>query len=855
MSSLGVVSETRFLGVPVVRKLAQRPTGKLGEIAISTEGQYAAPFKDSKLTYTKVRSILKDPVVKFANLVMCSPVSRIQLQVTGEDPAQVAFIQNYFIDSGIVHDYLKKAVTARYYGFYVAEVRYLEDHGLIIVKRFKGLPPDQCSLVEDDMGSLTGVEYQQPGTSGEKVMLKAADGKFVLVTNRWWESESNRYGISELEEAREWAFAKRFVKDQMMRWIETQANPSLVCYYRPQAIGTVDTEGEITAENVGSRALSLAKSFRQGSCAGIPKDDQGDKLFELEYLKSENRMPVWADALRVFNLELFHSLVIPEKAISEGSGTGTYAMAQVHADFLYQLQEDFATSLLRPLNDYVIPKLLAWNFPVPDASVRIDHEGLRDSDKELVKLIVTDMMAAAKEGVPLTPEFVTYIRKETGVPIDTRFVSKAPAPATTWTTATAPGTGKGQGNDPSGTGGTDVCRCSKCGYETSHDRGIPCNEMKCPKCGGPLTGASELAEPVARFRDMRLSKYNPNVCPVCGGVRTGNCRCSSSIVHTQHDVDMGHGHSCANGHNWSEGADGEALVGHPENVRPRLARSDTKLRRALTEREKLMPGGGERYFLALKANWTQAEQDMLADLVRVLKVQEEKFLAGLETALAISNKAGRLKAIREIGLTQYPKFEQAVRVGLDKAAKMGLTGIAAELKLPQIPAMTPDLTSFLKTQAGAVTEGAMGKLMNQLRGALVQGVNQELPTNEIAFRAKGIFDGLMDKRLFGDVVRQTSTAVNYGRKTAGKLDLADPVMSMTRTSMLDQDTCPVCDHFDGMTIRADDPDVARMTPPSQCQGGHLCRCIAMYNQESMRPALREVNYKAPPVGMQEEIWY
>jgi hypothetical protein len=724
---MSVLSEWRLFGIPVARKLASKPTGKLQEVAVSTEGKYQTAFGGSKLTYEKVRAILKDPVVKFANLVMSSPVSRVAKTVKGADPVQVDFVKRHLLDTDIVTDFLKKAVTARYYGFYVAEVRFVEADGMIVLKTFKGLPPERCSIVEDDMGSLEGIEYQQPTIESEKVMLNAADGKFVLVTNRWWESESNRYGISELEEAREWAFAKRFVKDQMMRWVEKQANPNLVCSYLPQAIGTVTPEGEITTENIGSRALSLAQSFRQGGCAAVPKDADGKKLFELEYLKSDDRMPVWDAAIRVLNLELFHSLLIPEKAVTEGSGTGTYSQAQVHAEFLYQLQEDMATSLLQPLNDYVIPKLLMWNFPKPDGTVRITHEGLRDADKELVKMVVTDLLAAAREGVPLTPDVITYVRQKTGVPIDARFVAKPqPAPAT---------------------------------------------------------------------------------------------------------------------------------FTRPEKPR-RFARGDTKLRRKLTEREQLLPGG-ERYFLSLKADWSEAEQDMLAELVRVLKQQETKFLADLDAALAQTSKTSQLKAIREIGLTQYAKFEQAVRAGLEKAAELGLTGLAKELKLPKVPDFTGDLVSFLKTQASSVTEGSLGRLLSQLRSAAVQGVNQELPLNEVAFRAKGLFEAFTDSRLFGDVVRQTSTALNYARSMAPQLGLEgeDMVVSMTRTSVLDDSTCPVCDHFDGMTISVDDPDYRRMMPPSQCLGGHLCRCLPLYNQQKMRPSLREVDYKPPPVGMQEEIWY
>lgn len=38
----------------------------------------------------------------------------------------------------------------------------------------------------------------------------------------------------------------------------------------------------------------------------------------------------------------------------------------------------------------------------------------------------------------------------------------------------------GPGNRP-GPGG--VCICTQCGYEGPHQRGIPCTQQKCPRCG------------------------------------------------------------------------------------------------------------------------------------------------------------------------------------------------------------------------------------------------------------------------------------------------------------------------------------------------------------------------------------
>jgi len=46
----------------------------------------------------------------------------------------------------------------------------------------------------------------------------------------------------------------------------------------------------------------------------------------------------------------------------------------------------------------------------------------------------------------------------------------------------------GQGTGREFAGGTDVCVCPSCKAEVKHERGVPCNKVKCPKCGALMTG-------------------------------------------------------------------------------------------------------------------------------------------------------------------------------------------------------------------------------------------------------------------------------------------------------------------------------------------------------------------------------
>lgn len=48
------------------------------------------------------------------------------------------------------------------------------------------------------------------------------------------------------------------------------------------------------------------------------------------------------------------------------------------------------------------------------------------------------------------------------------------------------GRGQGRGGQRQGIGGPSNCRCPNCGETVPHQRGVPCLNMTCPKCGAKM---------------------------------------------------------------------------------------------------------------------------------------------------------------------------------------------------------------------------------------------------------------------------------------------------------------------------------------------------------------------------------
>lgn len=71
------------------------------------------------------------------------------------------------------------------------------------------------------------------------------------------------------------------------------------------------------------------------------------------------------------------------------------------------------------------------------------------------------------------------------------------------------GKGRGKGGPRQGDGGAKYCKCPKCGHTIDHERGKPCQEISCPKCGTKMEGTDKKGgEKVFEIDKFFAGKYS-----------------------------------------------------------------------------------------------------------------------------------------------------------------------------------------------------------------------------------------------------------------------------------------------------------------------------------------------------------
>lgn len=401
------------------------------------------PFDVEQLSVKKLRQIRRDPMLAFGLHYRKTPLVRAKWHMEARDKngpnAQVAG----FMDAAW------RKIHARYvfqhtqdfdFGFAAIVKRFQEanpgghyydpseenldnalkpvwDEGSILPitwKTFIGLPPERVQPKFTDDGDFDGILYEKNpnNTGGQTAGRKtSSSGKNdneqdIDVYHALWTTNDRDsvfgsiFGYPLIQHSFRYWWSYWFLWANLDRAFERMAIPPMLAYH-PE--GTyVDPEDDTLEIPYSEIALEVAESLRSNAVAAVPStlatagmEEKGtqEREWAFEFLETpEANFDMINKHLSYLDVMKLRSVWVPEQAFIEGDGgSSSRNVAQQMGEIFIESQANKWSEIEDHINRYVLPQILAVNFPefvANGGTCNIVGHGFAKEDMELLKQLI-----------------------------------------------------------------------------------------------------------------------------------------------------------------------------------------------------------------------------------------------------------------------------------------------------------------------------------------------------------------------------------------------------------------------------------------------------------------------------------
>lgn len=346
------------------------------------------------------------PDVAFGLAILRSPIINLRWTIESEDEEVAAFVEaalrpkyRQLAVSGSQAMTFGNQVVAKEWktaeAFRVKQTDQASEKGKSKVyplawvpARFKAIDPRGISLLIDpERDEWAGVEQRR----GNQIIRVGPEGA-VFWAFRREEAFGKLCGYPITDQAyRPW-YSSEALDIMANRYFEKKADPP--------------TKGRAAAEVQGANGQKLdgfqylaaqAQALRGGGQFILPgaKDQQGNYLFDLEFMLDDKRGDMYQQRLDALSTQILRSLWIPDKA-GTSDGTGSLAMAEVHAETMaLGLEAVLAEWIDDVVNEQVVMPIAEFNFGVErarDAQPRMKGSGISPAMQALYKELIINLL-------------------------------------------------------------------------------------------------------------------------------------------------------------------------------------------------------------------------------------------------------------------------------------------------------------------------------------------------------------------------------------------------------------------------------------------------------------------------------
>lgn len=267
----------------------------------------------------------------------------------------------------------------------------------IVWKPFTGVAPEHAMPKWNSSGEFDGFLWSNPGviagTFSEQDSYRVPVDRALWATNQKEKVFGSLYGESMLTPAYRYWWSYWFRMALADRAFERHVDPAMVVYFPPDPVIDDETGEEL---NVRASAISVFEQARSGSTIALPNSrltdpegKPGDREWAWEQLRSDTNFQALAESLDYLDVMKLRSLAVPEQALIEGSGgTSSRNVAAQMGDKLFESQYVRMLEIDEHCNRYLIPQLVALNFPEYTGSVRKVTRGFASTDIDLARQLL-----------------------------------------------------------------------------------------------------------------------------------------------------------------------------------------------------------------------------------------------------------------------------------------------------------------------------------------------------------------------------------------------------------------------------------------------------------------------------------
>ena len=302
----------------------------------------------------------------------------------------------------------------------------------LVWKPFTALPPDSVTPLWTNRGEFDGFRYDAGVQYTQFPSVKVdEDARVVELHNSLWATNERDKVFGSLWGYPRVGYAYRYWWSYWYNWaladraFERGADPSILIWHPDEK--QIDENGNPV--DLATVALDIGERARSGATVAMPSKvvEGGDgktttvRGWDIEQLESKAEFGAFNERFGYLDVLKLRSVMVPEQALIEGGGgTSSRNVAEQMGDIFQESQAVLMAEIDDHINRYVIPQLVAANFPDYKGMVKKVTRGVGATDMDMAKQLIqligqsdstalgVDVKSMLKDfGIPLkTPEMI-----------------------------------------------------------------------------------------------------------------------------------------------------------------------------------------------------------------------------------------------------------------------------------------------------------------------------------------------------------------------------------------------------------------------------------------------------------------